>query len=300
MGFASDHSLAGSVGRLLEHHGVEVSESVVDRTLARHAARAAELEPDAPASRLAAQGAETILTGADGTMIPVWRHAESPPGGDRRKGRRREFKEMRLFVSREKGREASRYAGGFVDMERAAALWSHCVLGCGWSSSTRVHGVIDGADWIRRRFEEQFGDCGDWLVDFFHLGEYVAGAGKSKGLGERWLHARMGEIKRSDLGPTLRWLEGNLEDAELDDELAPVRAALRYIENRREHLDYKAAVEKDLPSGSGMTEGGHRHVLHPKLKVAGAWNPRKAHDIAQLRFIRANGEWKDFWETKAA
>lgn len=49
-----------------------------------------------------------------------------------------------------------------------------------------------------------------------------------------------------------------------------------------------------------MTEGGHRHVLYPKLKVAGAWKPRKAHDIAQLRFIRANGERNDFWEEQAA
>ena len=52
--------------------------------------------------------------------------------------------------------------------------------------------------------------------------------------------------------------------------------------------------------GSGMTEGGHRHVLHPKLKVAGAWNPDKAHDIAQLRFFRANGEWEKLWTSKAA
>lgn len=279
---------------------MQVCESVIDRTLARHARRAAQLQPQAPASKLASRGAETILTGADGTMIPVWRYGEDPPGGDRRKAKKREFKEMRLFVSREMGRAQSRYAGGFVDMEQAAALWSHCVLACGWSASTRIHAVFDGADWIRRRFEEQFGDHGDWLVDFFPLGEYVADAGKSKAAPEDWLGSMMGEIKRSNLDAILGWLEENLEADEVEDEQAAVRAALRYIENRREHLFYARAIELGLPIGSGMTEGGHRHVLHPKRKVSGAWNPDKAHDIAQLRFFRANGQWETLWEKQAA
>ena len=298
--FATDHSLSQSRDRLLEHHGVEVCESVIDRTLARHAARARDMQPKSPVGTLASEGAETIVTGADGTSIPVWSYDPDPPGGDRRKAKKREFKEMRLFVSRVKGRSESRYAGGFVDMEQAAALWSHCVAACGWSPSTRIHGVFDGAEWIRLRFEEQFGRSGSWLVDFFHLGGYVAAAGKSKRKNQCWLSERMSEIKRSDIEPTIAWLAANLEDQDLPDQEAPVRSALRYVQNRLEHLDYAKARSEDLPIGSRMTEGAHRHVLHPKLKIAGAWNPDKAHNVAQLRLIRANGQWESLWQSAAA
>lgn len=295
--FACDHSLSKASSRVLEHHGVEVCESAVDRMLAEHAARAASLSPSAPAGTLHTQGSQTILTGADGTMIPTWTYQDD--AADRRKAKRREFREMRLFVAREKGSQSSSYAGGFVDMEQAAACWSHCVKLAGWSPRTYIHGVFDGADWIRRRFEEQFGAHGDWLVDFFHLGEYLAEASKGACLGEDWLSSAMSRTKRSELSETIRDLRENLEDEGVPDEDAPVRSALRYIVNRAEHLDYASAIERDLPIGSGLTEGAHRHVLHPKLKVPGAWLPSKAHDIAQLIFVRENQRWEDFWKTAA-
>ncbi len=295
--FACDHSLSKASSRVLEHHGVEVCESAVDRMLGEHAARAARSAPSTPASTLYAQGGETILTGADGTMIPTWNYQSE--AADRRKAKRREFKEMRLFVAREKESLQSSYAGGFVDMEQAAACWSHCVKLAGWSARTYVHGVFDGADWIRRRFEEQFGAHGDWLVDFFHLGEYLAEASKGAGLGEDWLSEAMSRAKRSEFSQTIDDLRANLEEQSVPDEDAPVRNALRYIENRAEHLDYASAIERELPIGSGLIEGAHRHVLHPKLKVPGAWLPSKAHDIAQLIFIRENRGWDQFWENAA-
>lgn len=295
--FACDHSLSKASARVLEHHGVEVCESAVDRMLGEHAARAARLAPEAPTATLHAQGSETILTGADGTMIPTWTYEPDAP--DRRKAKRREFKEMRLFVSREKGSLASSYAGGFVDMEQAAACWSHCVKLAGWSPKSYVHGVFDGAEWIRRRFEEQFGAHGDWLVDFFHLGEYLAEACRGARLGEHWLSSAMSRTKRSELSETIATLRENLEEEGVPDQDAPVRSALRYIENRADHLDYASAIERDLPIGSGLTEGAHRHVLHPKLKVPGAWLPAKAHDIAQLIFVRENKAWDDFWKNAA-
>ena len=37
--------------------------------------------------------------------------------------------------------------------------------------------------------------------------------------------------------------------------------AYRYLNNRRDCLDYKSALKNDLPIGSGLIESGHRHVL---------------------------------------
>ena len=52
---------------------------------------------------------------------------------------------------------------------------------------------------------------------------------------------------------------------------APVRAAYRYLDRRMDQLDYHSAIERELPIGSGMIEGGHRHVLQNRLKLSGAW-----------------------------
>jgi len=48
-----------------------------------------------------------------------------------------------------------------------------------------------------------------------------------------------------------------------------------------------------LPIGSGLIESGHRHVLQARLKKAGtAWLRNHADQIAHLRVIKANHQWK--------
>ena len=83
------------------------------------------------------------------------------------------------------------------------------------------------------------------------------------------------------------------------DATAPVRAARRYLANRRDALDYAGAIARELPIGSGLIESGHKHVLHARLKGAGtAWLPANADAIAQLRVLRANQHWDAFWPTQ--
>ena len=80
---------------------------------------------------------------------------------------------------------------------------------------------------------------------------------------------------------TLRLRE---EPADVRDENTPVRAALRYLGNRSDPLDYARALALDLPVGSGLIESGHRHVLQACIKKAGAWwTEANAHALCQLR-----------------
>ncbi len=299
--YAADHSLLGASSRLLEHHAIEMAPSSVDRLLARHGARAAAILPSSPAASLASSGADTIVTEADGTMIPVWEYGQAEAGPDlRRRRKKRIYKEMRLFVARPDGQADYRCAGGFVDMEQAAALWSHCARDCGWSAATRVHGVFDGANRIRLRFKEQFGSCGDWLVDYFHLCEIAAKAALAAGMPEGWARRKLEGIKEGDSPQGLvDALRPSSEPDATADEDAPVRAAIRYVENRLGHFGYAEALAAGLPIGSGMVEGGHRHALHPRLKIAGAWGEAKAHGVAQLRILRKNKQWSKFWEEAA-
>ena len=88
----------------------------------------------------------------------------------------------------------------------------------------------------------------------------------------------------------------HLEPEDTPEENAPVRNGHRYLVNRTDCLDYPRALRLELPIGSGLIESGHRHVLQARLKKAGAaWLLENADHIANLRVLRANGDWLCLW-----
>lgn len=66
--------------------------------------------------------------------------------------------------------------------------------------------------------------------------------------------------------------------------------------NRRSQFDYKEALARDLPIGSGAIESAHRYVIQDRLKLAGAWwTAENAHNMLALRTLRANNnQWELF------
>ncbi|OGV34017.1 MAG: hypothetical protein A3E88_04695 [Legionellales bacterium RIFCSPHIGHO2_12_FULL_35_11] len=62
-------------------------------------------------------------------------------------------------------------------------------------------------------------------------------------------------------------------------------------------MDYKSAIEKGLPIGSGEIESAHRYVLQKRLKLSGAWwLLQHAKNMINLRTCRANHLWDDYWK----
>jgi hypothetical protein len=299
--FGAEHSFRQGCRQLREHYGFELGATAVrDATLA-HAGRAA--------SRLAAQCAESfrilprsgpghVVAEIDGTMV-----CTVPAGLGRGSKRPREWKEMRLAAARAQGSVDAHYGAGFLDVGEAGRRWGHCARDAGWSMEGRIHVVADGAEWIAIQSREVFGDQADLLVDFFHVSEYLAAAGeRCRPASPRpWLRTQQKRLRRGAADKVLAAMADFAEDGSVADEQAPVRAAIRYLSNRLDALDYPRAIARDLPIGSGMIESGHKHVLHARLKKAGsAWLPQNADAIAQLRVIRANRQWEEFWSLPAA
>lgn len=91
-------------------------------------------------------------------------------------------------------------------------------------------------------------------------------------------------------------LRSLLAEQKCHDENSPVGAAILYLEKRQHQLDYRDAIRQDLPIGSGEVESAHRHILQKRLKIPGAgWRLELAEEMAQLRAMRANQRWNDFW-----
>ena len=140
-------------------------------------------------------------------------------------------------------------------------------------------------------------------LDFFHACEYLSACAKSPTFSEDsdWFETQKESLKQGESAAIISLLKKHAEPQSIADEQAPIRTAHRYFSNRTEQLDYPSALEKELPIGSGLIEGAHRHVLQKRLKLSGAWWKRNnlKHMVA-LRILRANNQWDDYWDSLKA
>ena len=293
----AEHAFGSAAQKTQEHHDVPVSTSSLRRCVLRHAGEVARQNARAPAcTTLKAQGADWIIAAADGTMIPTVRTQEAPAGADRRKHRKLGWEEMRLLGAQAHGRSSRLYAATLGDADDAGRLWSRVVGQSGWAVNTRIHAIGDGAEWIARQAQERFGASHRYTLDLYHVCEYLGAAAPEAGNSKSYVRQQRELLKQNQSAQVLAELRARVEPAEQPEESAPVRRAVRYLENRPGQLDYAFALANDLPVGSGMIESGHRHVLQARLKKAGAWwTPENAHAMAQLRVLRANNLWHSYW-----
>ena len=178
----------------------------------------------------------------------------------------------------------------------AGALWRQTAQAAGLGARPQVHGVGDGAEWITSQFTEQFADQGKYLVDFWHVSEYLAAAARviAPQTAESWRHRQQGRLLENKVAAVLRALAPHLEPETQAE--APVRAAHRYLQGRWEQLDYAGARAAGLPIGSGEIESGHRQVIQQRLKLAGGWwKQNHAQAMLGLRVARAKQRWNSYW-----
>lgn len=168
------------------------------------------------------------------------------------------------------------YAATLGSAETAGWVWREIAQACGLQPKTQVHAVGDGAPWILEKFKDNFGWQGSYLLDFYHVSQYLAAAvppNKNIARRKEWLRRQQGRLLNNRPEKVLKTLAGRLEPEESTE--APVRAAYDYITNRVDHLDYLSARKNQLPIGSGEVESGHGHVIQDRLSspVAGGRKP---------------------------
>lgn len=293
--FGCEQSFAKAAFRVKEHYGFEISPSAIRRTTMLHAKRAHEhlqVEYQQSYRLLPPKGEEHIIVEADGTMICT---VEAGPRGQ---SKPREWKEMRLTAACARDRVERIYAGGFAEVDQVGRMMGHCAKEAGRGQKSKIHVVSDGAEWIRQQAKEVFTSDGTFLCDLYHVSTYLAKAAPScrPDRADFWRKVQERRLKRGQAQKVVEEMAPYLEPEGTEEELAPVRSAHRYLKNRLDCLDYPGALERRLPIGSGMIESGHKHVLHARLKIAGAaWLAENANNMAQMRVLRANARWNHFW-----
>src|SRR5512136_2373906 len=101
--------------------------------------------------------------------------------------------------------------------------------------------------------EVRFGAQGTFLVDFFHLCEYLGEASMVCAANDplAWREKQKCRFKANRADAVLEALAPFVA---MDDSDGPATACDRYIRNRLSQLDYQGAIQRGLPIGSGEIE----------------------------------------------
>ena len=224
--FGADHAFGRANTKLEEHYGIVVPTSAVRSITEGHARQIGELDTLHQSS---STQADVVIGECDGSMLPIvetYLPKEKEAPQDRRKNKTLYWKEARLSLAHAQGSKTPCFAGTMKSVEVAGKQLLSCVEQAGAHAKTQVHCVGDGACWIANQVEEQFGANGTYLIDFYHLCEYLSAAAKSCAPDghERWLKEQKAKMKLSDYPAVLRALMPYLEAQEVPDSEAPVRA----------------------------------------------------------------------------
>ena len=283
-----------------EHYGFEIGESTIQRIALGHAQtmfEAGQTSQDFPQT----SGLhKEIVAQTDGGMIPIVEPDASQK--DKRKGKTLAWREAKLCLAHAKGSQTPVYAGMIEGgVETAGRQLLACAVRAGFGANSHVHAVGDGAPWIVGQVEKQFGTQGSYLIDFYHVCEYLSAAAKAIAPYEdAWMDAQKEALKTGRLNQVLAALAPRIEAPDTDNDQAPVRRCHRYLSDRANHLNYRDALANDLPIGSGEIESAHRYIAQQRLKRPGAWwRVEHAEYMLALRINRRNGDWAAYWATLA-
>jgi hypothetical protein len=288
------------VDKLVEHYGVLLAESTIRRLTEGHAQAIFDtvmLEEDWPAE----VGQEVVIAEMDGGMVPVM--SPDITQQDKRKGKKLQWKEAKLCLAHAKGSKTLTYGGTLQgDVALAGKQLFNCARRAGFGSASRVHAVGDGADWIAGQVDERFGAQGNYLLDFYHVCDYLSAAAKAIKVEQQdqqiWMTEQKDLLKTHRATAVINALKSYLEPEIVTDADAPVRQCYRYLTNRLHQLGYRHALANGLPIGSGEIESAHRYIVQQRLKRPGAWwRIENADHMLALRLNRANKQWNAYWHS---
>ena len=302
--FGSDCSFSETQNKIEEHYRIKVPESSIRCVVLAHAQQMdSYLSSLNPQEGFDSRRAPEVVVGqTDGTMIPIVKtkpYANEDSETDRRKNKELFYREARLSLAHKIGEVDPVYRATLGSTDEVGEQLQWCTLRVGADDKSSIHCVGDGAKWITEQVEKRFGAHGHYLIDFFHLCEYLYAAAariftdtKQR---TQWVKEQKLRMKQSKTQEVLDALSKHItEEHDKDD---PVVACHRYISNRPNQFDYKKAIENDLPIGSGKVESGHRSVIQKRLKIPGAWwKEENAQSMLALRTIVVNDNWDQYWE----
>jgi hypothetical protein len=295
--FASDGSFEKAVQKLQEHYGIEVCKDTVRILVERHAKNIKNNQEKLEKHIPRGTSADAVIGEMDGGMAPVILGYKEE-GGDRRKTKIVGWCEGKLSLAYKKGSITPIYNVTFGSTDEAGDQLSRCVKAVGRGKNTQVLCLGDGATWIADQIERIFGNDATYLIDFWHLSQYLAEASQCCAPTDQdnWRRRMQDCLRQNLINNVLNELINHIGDPNQKEHLCLAQKCHQYMMKRLHQFDYKGALAQGLPIGSGKVESGHRSIIQERLKVPGAWwRKENMAAMASLRVIRVNGLWENYW-----
>ncbi len=219
--FGSEESFSHAAERVEEHYGIEVPVSTLAVTTERHAQKvfADETIKDEVSNR---PGKKLIIAETDGSMVPIV-ETDNTAVCDKRTTRKVKWKEARVCMVREHNKVNPTFRAVMGSVDKVGDLLLDGALAVGMGSKTKIHGIGDGAIWIKNQFDRVFSTQSSFLIDFYHVCDYLVLAAKKMSVnhGNDWLNKSKERLKTNQHEAVLSELEDHLEHKDRSDEGLP-------------------------------------------------------------------------------
>ena len=301
--FGAEVSFGKAADKIKEHYGIVVPVAGVRKTTLKHACiikdeiRKEVIKSNKRESiRKMSQreGSAFIVSETDGSMVPIVETQKLSK--DKRKHKEVMYREARLTLAYAQGQSTPILAATFSNTDVVGKHMRHCVYQAGGGSNSQIHAVGDGAFWIATQVDKQFKDQAKYLVDFYHVSEYLADASHECATNiepKKWLQAQQQLLKYGDYATVIN----NLKDYAAENKDSATNKCYQYLQKRTHQLHYNNAIKNCLPIGSGEIESAHRYIIQHRVKITGAWwLIDNAESMINLSIHRVNNNWDDYWE----
>jgi len=298
--FGADESFAGAVEKVKEHYSVEVSCSTTRLDVEKHAQIIHDQIDKKILLVIPKNEASVIIGETDGSMVPmVMKKNENDKDCDQRKNKKHEWKEVRLALAQPIGSVDPIYAATTGSVDDAGEKLADAVKSAGEGEKTKIHCLGDGATWVADQVDKKFGSKATFTLDFYHVSEYLAQAATccAPNSSHDWMREQQALLKDSNAKRVLENIQNHTINCPQKDN-CPALRCFNYLSKRLDQLDYKRAIDANLPIGSGEIESAHRSIVQARLKIPGAWWTQcNAQNMLDLRTVRANGLWNKYWSS---
>ncbi len=211
------------------------------------------------------EGAQTLLMGADGVMVPFRPQDKTARG----KTKWREIK-VAIFARLEKRRTRTGKAVTRLHRHRVAAVLGNIdelselmwleALKQGIEQTAQVVWLSDGGRGFWRLFDERFRSHAIGVLDFYHAAQNIWSGVKvwldgRTNYAKSWFTDARHRLRHGEANAVLDGIEATLLLSCLPDSAQQALTKLyNYLDKHREHIDYDKWKELGLPIGSGLVE----------------------------------------------
>jgi hypothetical protein len=162
--------------------------------------------------------------------------------------------------------------------------------------------LADGAPELWKLLEDNFPVCVfgrvHCLIDFWHLIEKIAAAGKILAKDDAaknamvWRWRQLLRIRKDAADTILAELQASGREEVMIDGERPVHDAITYLQNHAHRMNYAGAIWKGLPIGSGNVEATCKTLVVVRMKRCGSrWHSDTGDHVLHLRALALSDRW---------